>query len=262
MSEHLDSTFFRREEWQQNQGEGVLEVRGGEMEIALFVNGAPLIYDDADCAGSVGRFTAFLAVDNPLNTVSSIEEAAAHGFVDAAPLHRQIAPLLQLLPNGQYLLTLEQVPPGYSSPVLSDYYFGPNWKEGEQTDAIWYYPDYGYSTWKPVLLWTQPESSLRDDTINKYLSLIEQGERPALITIGAKDHAARFILDGHHKLFAYWCCGVRPHTLHIEFSSLVPVPWKLANNIVGNVPHAFKSYLEWKSRQPFGLGGLLRVIGK
>ncbi|HVF85226.1 MAG TPA: hypothetical protein VM821_04535, partial [Abditibacteriaceae bacterium] len=236
MSERLDSTVFRSEDWQQSQGEGVLEVRGNKSEIALFVNGAPLIYDAHDGGGSVGRLVTFLPGSKRLEAANFIAQAASSGFADAAPLHQQIAPLFQLLPDGQYQLRLEQVPPGYGSPVLSDYDLGPNWKEGEQIDTIWYYPEYGQNVWQPVLLWTQPESSLEDDTINKYLSLIERGERPALITIGAKGHAARFVLDGHHKLFACWCCGVKPHTLHIEFQFLVPIPWKLANDLVGDVP--------------------------
>lgn len=245
VSKRLDGTIFRSEKWQQNEGANILEVRGGKLEIALFFNDAPLVYDAADCAGSIGRFVAFLPYRKRLEAATLVAQAASSGFSDAAPLHQQIAPLLQLLPNGQYQLTLEQVPSSYSySAAFPDEYdFGPDWKEGEQTDAIWYYPDYS-----PILTWTQPESSLEDDAINKYLSLIEQGESPSLITIGAKDHAARFILDGHHKLFAYWCCGVMPHTLHIEFQSLVPIPWNLANSIVGDVPHAFKSYLKWKNR--------------
>lgn len=251
MIEYSKNTIFRSEKWKQNDGANILEVRGGDLEIALFLNGAPLVYDAADCEGSIGRYVAFLPYGQRLEATTLIAQAACSGFADAAPLHQQIAPLLQLLPNGRYQLTLEQVRFGYSYSAAfpSEYDFGSTWKEGAQTDVIGYYPDYGEHIRQPILTWTQPESSLEDDTINKYLSLIERGESPAMITIGAQNHAARFILDGHHKQYAYWCCGVRPRTLHIEFSSMVPIPWNLANDIVGNLEGAFKSYLKWKNRQ-------------
>lgn len=250
MSKHSDGTIFRAEEWQQTQGKCVLEVRGGELEIAFFLNGAPFVYDAADCEGSIGRYVAFLPYSKRLEAATLIAQSAASGFCDDSPLHQQIVPLLDLLPISQYRLTLEQMPSGYgySSASSDEYDFGPDWKEGAQTDAIWYYPDFNEHMQLPVLTWTQPESSLDDETINKYLTLIECGERPAMITIGAKKHATRFILDGHHKLFAYWCCGIRPHTLHIEFSQIKPVPFETAQETVGNLKGAFKNYLEWKSK--------------
>ena len=106
----------RSEHFTQTAGAGQLEVRGGPLESALFVGGAPLIFDAADCSGSIGRFTVLLGETRP-ELDAQIEAAAASGFASDAPLFEQIAPLLKLLPNGEYDLTLGPMEP--SSEVMN-----------------------------------------------------------------------------------------------------------------------------------------------
>ncbi|RYG71028.1 hypothetical protein EON80_06040 [bacterium] len=231
---------FRSEEWQQTQGKGHLELRGGDLEIALFVGGVPLIYDAADCEGSVGRFTALLACSPPLGTAEAIGVAAAGGFSHPKRLWRQIESLLRVFPNGRYQLTLEQLP-SYKSYSSTDCHREPGLDEDTLPGTLGYYP---YPDFDPVLLWTQPESSLDDETVNRYMALIDSGHLPALITVGAVGHDARFILDGHHKQFAYWHCGVKPLTLHIEFQEIAPISIEQAREVLGERFPAAKWYLK------------------
>ena len=233
---------MRQEKFIQSQGENKLEMRGGPLEIALFVGGAPLIYDAADCAGSIGRFTVRLENVHPQIT-AQIETAAASGFADAASLSEQIAPLLKLLTNGEYTLTLAPMREGSLQYAFDDYQY-------DET-SLWYIPYAhlpGYQM-ADVYLGTQPESSLRDGVVNRYLDLIDKGIRPALITLGAQNHVARFVLDGHHKWFAYWCCGVTPAILHIEAEHLTPILASEAEQLLANSKRDdIPSYLRWKKK--------------
>lgn len=235
----------RQEIFTQTQGENKLELRGGSLEIALFVEGAPLIYDAADCAGSIGRFTVLLEGIHPQLT-AQIEACAAAGFAEEAPLNEQIAPLLKLLPNGKYTLTLAPMREGSLEYAFDDYQY-------DET-SLWYIPYAhlpGYQI-ADVYLGTQPESSLHDEIINRYLDSIDSGARPALITLGAKNHVARFVLDGHHKWFAYWCCGVTPVVLHIQAEEISPILMREAKRLLSNSKRDdIPSYLRWKEKNNF-----------
>ncbi|BCM90395.1 hypothetical protein IAD21_02247 [Abditibacteriota bacterium] len=100
--------ILREEIFEQTDGLGVLELRGGELELALFVNGEPLAYDAADCAGSVGRFTVLLPDSSTVLDTQAVELNAQRGFQGRELLSKQIAPLLKLLPDGYYHLALTE----------------------------------------------------------------------------------------------------------------------------------------------------------
>ena len=210
----------RHESWTQTDGAGVLQIGGVEFlpfggntpEIALLMNGMPLIIDFHDGGGSIGRF-AFLVDDAQPEIVAEVERRAALGFVDGALLSEQIAPLLALLDNGDYTLTLAPLDPETVVCSFDEY-------DSKTGRSMWYYPwSYphdGYNHRSPVLLLTQWEMSLSDEIVERYVVAINRGEYPALITVGAKDVPARFLLDGHHKRAAYAKCGKVPVVLHIE----------------------------------------------
>lgn len=230
------------EEWfEQNRGAGVLQLRGGELELALFVGRRPFVYDAADCEGSVGRFTALLAVPALPSSVRSVELNAQNGFENTTSLSQQIAPLLELLPPGCYRLALVET----ASCRLIDW---DDYGIGNPGSAACYYPlgdNYERVKW---LVCTQLGSVLQDERINFYLSEIERGAHPSLIVLGSKDHDAWFVLDGHHKMMASWCCGVRPRALLIEFQTLPPIAPEEASEILRDVESATRSYLKWKTR--------------
>ena len=219
----------RQESWTQTNGAGVLQIGGVEfqtfggntLEIALLLNGEPLVIDFHDGGGSIGRF-AFLVDDAQPEIVAQVEHHAALGFVDEVPLSEQIAPLLALMDNGDYTLTLA---PLDSETVVCSF----DEYDSKTGRSMWYYPwSYprdGYNHRSPVLLLTQWEMALSDETIERYVVAINRGEYPALISMGAKDVPARFLLDGHHKMAAYRKCGKVPVVLHIEaeqMSALLP----------------------------------------
>ena len=218
----------RYERWTQTNGAGVLQIGGVEftpfggntLEIALLLNGAPLIIDFHDGGGSIGRF-AFLVDDAQPELVADVESRAASGFVDEAPLSEQIAPLLASLDNGDYTLTLA---PLEAETVICSF----NEYDSKTGRSMWYYPwSYprdGYNHRSPVLLLTQWEMLLSDEIVERYVVAINRGEYPVLISVGARDVPARFLLDGHHKRAAYAKCGKVPVVLHIEADKMASLP--------------------------------------
>lgn len=257
MHEIRRGPIFREENFVQTNGAGILEVRGGGLEIALFLNGKPLVFDAADCAGSIGRFTTFLD-ENSLEYNAQIAESAAQGFGNPAPLHEQIAPLLRLLPNGNYRLTLETLHP-------NSYFYC--WEDsvdlGMTNNTLGYYPYDDIYNLTPVLFTTQPHTLLKAEIVNFYGAKIEVGERPALISISAKNHVARFVLDGHHKLFAYQALGIAPHFLHIECEKMATLELHEARTISANfVWPDTKSYLKAKKAESLSFRGLIARIGQ
>lgn len=232
-----------REEWfVQTHGAAQVELRGGPLELALFVGGKPLVYDAADCEGSVGRFTALLPEPPSLPMVQAVELNALNGFESETSLSQQIVPLLALLPDGQYRLALTQTAGCYHL----DWDVTPCKEDLDLSRG--YYPlgqHYERVKW---LVPTQLDDQLKDERLNFYLNKIDGGARPALITIGHKDHDAWFILDGHHKLMASYCCGVQLPTLLIEFQALSAIPVENARSILRGVAYTAGDYLRWKSQ--------------
>lgn len=201
--------ILREELFEQTDGLGLLELRGSGLEIVLFLNDKPLIYDAADCEGSVGRFTILLSHESNSPLTSLVESAAERGFEDESPLSEQVALLLELLPVGTYRLTLEEI----STQQILDWEGRENQKPAP---ILGYYPYGQIYEQVETFVTTQPETSLNDERVSFYITQIEAGRHPALIVLGAKEQDTAFIIDGHHKLFAYWCCGVKPRFLRIE----------------------------------------------
>ncbi|RYX85620.1 hypothetical protein EON83_04580 [bacterium] len=235
----------REEIFEQFNGLGLLEIRGNGLETVLLFEGKPLVYDAADCAGSVGRFTVLLPSAQNLTAQLKIERAAGQGFSDETPLSEQIAPLLHLLPNGSYRLSLED---SIHQGMLD--WDGWQWQdEARMVSVKGYYPDwYDYEP-EGMFVATQSDSLLSDDRINFYLGEIENGARPALIVLGVKNHHASFILDGHHKLMAYYCCGIKPRFLRIEFAHEKKWSAQEAREVLGDITwDDVPFYLQWKSK--------------
>lgn len=236
--------ILREEAFLQTRGTGILELRGGELEVALFVAGKPFVYDANDCTGSVCRFTTLLPEPPELVRVRCIELNAQQGFEEAAPLKQQIASLLDLLPNGLYRLAVVETT-GCWSVDWSNYVLQ------KPCPTIGYYPlgnNYERVKW---LIPTQLEEALADERINFYLREIERGAHPALIVLGSKNHDAWFVLDGHHKLMASYCCGVRPRALLIEFEKLPRVSSAQASEILQDTSSEARSYLKTKKQREF-----------
>ena len=185
----------RPERFTQTNGKGILELRGSGLEIGLWVAGLPLVFDAADCGGSVGRFTILLNGAARPEIDAQIARDAAQGFSAARSLADAVRPLLDLMPNANYDLSLQTLRYGAGRGGLVDWH---DHQMNPRGGKAWVFAD------GPVLIFTQPYDSLDDETILNYAYAIESGAQPAAIVWTARSETAQFVLDGHHKFAAYW----------------------------------------------------------
>lgn len=213
----------RSERFTQTNGKGVLELRGGELEIGLWVGGAPLVFDAADCDGSIGRFTLLLHGEPRPEIDAQIARDAAQGFSGSKSLAEAVRPLLDLMPNGDYDLSLQTLRYGAGESQVT------TWEDHQMSPRggkAWIYPD------NLVLIFTQPYDSLDEETILNYAYAIERGQQPAAIVWTAHGQTAQFVLDGHHKFAAYWLLQRDTPMLLIESEPTQPVSLEQARSLV------------------------------
>ncbi len=213
----------RSERFTQTNGRGVLELRGGDLEIGLWVGGAPLVFDAADGGPSLGRFTILLDGKPRPEIDAQIAREAAQGFTDAKSLAEALRPLLDLMPNGEYELSLQTLRYGASDYQVTDWDAHQKFSRGRRASI------YPYDL---VLIFTQPYDSLDEETILNYAAAIEAGQQPTAIVWTARDQTTHFVLDGHHKFAAYWLLQRDTPMLLIESELTQPVSFAQARGLV------------------------------
>ncbi len=175
----------------------VIDIRGGEFDSALLVQGKPIALNWSDCEGSVAQYMARAGATNYEENLGSLRHLLDDALRSDVALRPQIDYFLQLFVPGRYRLTYHEDCPEW------DYAeFSTNWSTAKEYDHV--YP-YGW-----LLVFTQPTDGLNQEQVHKYLHAIESGQRPVALTGTVKDGWCEFVLDGHHKLRAYKAAGVNP----------------------------------------------------
>lgn len=181
---------------------------------------------------------------------AKIHENLNQDFTDRLPeLKELLNPLLQLLRNGEYSLDFSHSDNSTFFDYRTSYdnfnkinkaqwyiVFGeplnPNnapqkIKEHQQheieskqnntytSNLVDFTTDNFYSYNDMAFIATQPASEIDHDRVAYFETKIKAGERPFVLMIRASFHGGyllseNFILDGHHKLWAYRKCGITP----------------------------------------------------
>lgn len=227
----------RSERFTQTNGKGILELRGGELEIGLWVGGAPLIFDAADCDGSIGRFTLLLDGEPRPEMDAQIARDAAQGFSASKSLADAVRPLLDLMPNGDYNLSVQTLRYGAGNSQVTDWDAHQKFSRGRRA---WIYPD------TVVLIFTHPYDSLDDETILNYADAIERGQQPTAIVWAPRGQTTQFVLDGHHKFAAYWLLKRDTPMLLIESKPTQPTSLAQARDMMQEFsPPNYLRHKEW-----------------
>jgi uncharacterized protein (TIGR02996 family) len=186
-------------------GKGLIEVRGGNSETVLLVEGKPVALNWDDCAGSVGQYLVFTGHTRGADYARQLAEFV-EGEVDGARgLADQLGPLLAVFASGTYYL-------GYtpSTAVRSVTTFEYSARSSADRELIGYYPvDQGQ------LICTQTRESLDEERVVFFRGQIRAGRRPIVLTASVEDAWCEFVIDGHHKLAAYNRERVKPTLLSI-----------------------------------------------
>ena len=184
-------------------GKGLIEVRGGQEEVVLLVEGKSVAFNWDDCAGSVGQYLVFTGHTRGADYARQLAEFV-EGEVDERPFADQIEPLLALFAPGTYCLTY--TPSAAAESVTTLEYAA---RSSANRELVGYYPDLRH------LVCTQARESLDDERVAFFRERIRAGRRPIVLTASAEGAWCEFVIDGHHKLAAYNRAGVRPTVLSI-----------------------------------------------
>jgi uncharacterized protein (TIGR02996 family) len=186
-------------------GKGLIEVRGGDHDTALLVEGKPVALNWDDCQGSVGQYLVFTGHTRGADYARQLA-AFVEGAVDPGrPLADQLAPLLVLFTTGTYCL---QYTPSVAVKSATTLEYSA--RSAAEQELIVYYPaDHHH------LVCTQMRESLDEGRVAYFCKQIRAGRRPIVLTTSAEGAWCEFVIDGHHKLAAYDREGMRPTVLGI-----------------------------------------------
>jgi uncharacterized protein (TIGR02996 family) len=188
-----------------DNGKGLIEVRGGEAETVLLVEGRPVALNWDDCEGSVGQYLVFTGHTRGRDYARELAELVAGAIDEARPLADQLGPLLATFASGKYWLTYS--PSAAVESIAMHEYSDRSNAEGE---LVQYYPlEHSH------LVCTQTRESLDERRVAFYREQIRAGHRPVVLTAAAEGAWCEFVIDGHHKLEAYTRQRVQPTVLSI-----------------------------------------------
>lgn len=211
-----------------DSGSSRIEIRGGEFDAVLLIEGKPLLYHWCDCQGSIAQYLIFLN-----SSKQALEHFRFHtesGFVRGVSLESRLAHLLPLLAPGEYQL-------GYimSSERCQTIEFEEDINNRKR--SIFYYPG------GECLIETQSHTELSEERVGHYFGLIQEGHRPCIVTISATEGVNDYVIDGHHKLAAYKRAQVPIHYFQIQKKYPPKISMTEAN---AYVPHSHPQQSEWK----------------
>jgi uncharacterized protein (TIGR02996 family) len=188
-----------------NDGKSLIEVRGGEQETALLIEGKPVALNWDDCQGSVGQYLVFTGHTRGADYAQLLAEFVEGGADGGRPLADQIGPLLAVFSPGAYCL-------GYtpSTAVESVTTLEYSARSSASRELVQYYPSN-----QRHLVCTQTYQSLDDKRVTFFREQIRAGRRPIVLTASTEGAWCEFVIDGHHKLAAYDLERKRPTILGI-----------------------------------------------
>jgi hypothetical protein len=186
-------------------GQGLIEVRGGQAETILLVEGRPVALNWDDCQGSIGQYLVFSGHARGSDCARQLREFVESELDDGQPLAEQIGPLLALFAPGVYCL--EYVPSAAMGSIAVL----------ERPDSTRANRELGgyYPFDDRNLICTQARESLDERQVAHFQEQILAQRRPLVLTASAEDAWCEFVIDGHHKLAAYDTTHVNPSILSI-----------------------------------------------
>jgi len=192
---------MRTERCEISDGTGLFDIRGTAENI-LYYNQKPYAYEWSDNMGSMGKYLARSNSKVEVNKyLNDIRYYAEHGMHDDVKMAIAIDPLLKLLSNGIYELIY---------PFDSTDNAGLDLVEFDKLELVNLYPT------PLTLICLQPLKSLDISRIEYFKEKILNGVRPVIFVLGLYEAGDKYILDGHHKAYAYNALGVDPNILFIR----------------------------------------------
>jgi hypothetical protein len=164
------------------EGKGVLQIKGSASDSILYIKKQPVIMTFLGSVGTTWRY--FAGKDITFDWLQAnylYDNLVKTGNIDAhTPLSVQFVHITQLLTNGEYKLKLTALPAG-----VDIQYFNHPQDDGYGVDMI------------------ATQTHFDQKTIDKYALEIQKGVKPIVILYKVQNTPHVFLIDGHHKLWAY-----------------------------------------------------------
>ena len=171
-----------------DNGNGVLEIKGGKYDSALFLNGELIQFTFLREIGSTWRYQIAKGIKNSdIIREKSFSNFVKYGFLTSEPLSNQFDYILNCLTDGKYQIELTEIDSDIGIVEID-----------ENVDGY-----YSSDTYEGMIEIIETQYEFEEKIVEEYLELVEKGNKPITILLKSKDSENTFIVDGHHKFAAY-----------------------------------------------------------
>ena len=171
-----------------DKGNGILEIKGGKYDSALFLNGELIQFTFLREIGSTWRYQIAKGIKkSDIFGEQSFSNFVRYGFLTSEPLSKQFDYILNCLTDGKYQIELTEIDSDIGIVEIE-----------ESVDGYYYSDTYG-----GMIEIIETQSEFEEKIVEEYLELIQKGNEPITILLKSKDSENIFLVDGHHKFAAY-----------------------------------------------------------
>ena len=200
---------------------GPLGIRGDQEQPSLFL-GQDLIHTVwyYSCGTTMRYHIGKVISEKDLILDRTYQNFVQTGDLTEAPLADQFQYIISRLASGRYELKVEEITQTFGVFTHSDSFLS------EHYDGIHEYD--------VRLIATQDRFA--HEAISSYKQCISTGTRPIVVLLSGSKFEDYFIIDGHHKLFAYQELGINPRALTITRLDEQRLTEKEAKQIFNDIP--------------------------
>lgn len=167
---------------------GPLEIKGDERDTAILLNGELMQFTYLREIGSTWRYQVARGIQEAdLIAENRFRNFVKYGFLNHDALSIQFSDLLQLLAQGEYQIELTYTDKDIYSVEIDE-------------EAQGYY---SFDTYGGLVDVIETQSACEEAIVNSYIELIKTKHEPIVILLKTSKSHDTFLIDGHHKWYAY-----------------------------------------------------------
>ena len=146
-----------------DKGNGILEIKGGKYDSALFLNGELIQFTFLREIGSTWRYQIAKGIKNSdIIREQSFSNFVKYGFLTSEPLSNQFDYILNCLTDGKYQIELTEIDSDIGIVEID-----------ENVDGY-----YSSDTYGGIIEIIETQSEFEEKIVEEYLELVEKGNKP------------------------------------------------------------------------------------
>lgn len=213
--------------------EGVIDIVGNPQETILYLKDKPIQYSWLAEIGSTWRYHIAKRMESQIIKIhDGIVDQLKRGIKNQGDFLGVSEYFSEFLKHGKYEF-------GYYK-LFHDIYCV-DVPEGDGYRSFDYYGG-GFSI-------TATQSHIDDYVLLKYKDSILTGSRPAIVIIHVENSPKFFLLDGHHKFYAYQNAKKEPHAIIITKLGNRNLPVEDTINLATSMGCEHPEYFKWMKKE-------------